>query len=151
VTDLVLPTGCADVARTADRVAGAYLDRVGPGGEITDQVRQAVAALLDTPDEITATAVACHLAISPRTMQRRLRDDGTTFRDVLAEVRMTVAKQAIMAGEVPVERLADRLGFSDAAAFRRAFKRATGMTPSEFAGHAVSGGGRPSTAESRAG
>lgn len=136
VTDAPLPTGCDDVARTADHVVGAYLERVDPGGEITDQVRQAVAGLLGD-GEVTSTAVAARLAVSARTMQRRLHDEGTTFRDVVADVRMALAKQAIAAGDAPVHLVADRLGFSDATAFRRAFKRSTGMTPSAYAEAAV--------------
>ena len=93
--------------------------------------------------EVSSAVVASRLAISPRTMQRRLHEEGTTFREVVAEVRLAVAKQAIAAGDAPVHVVADRLGFSDAAAFRRAFKRSTGMTPSEFAESAI-GGPRPS-------
>lgn len=136
VTDAPLPTGCDEVARTADHVVGAYLERVDPGSEITEQVRHTVAALL-RDGEVTSAAVAARLAISARTMQRRLQDEGTTFRDVVADVRVALAKQAIATGDAPVHVLADRLGFSDATAFRRAFKRVTGMTPSEYAGEAA--------------
>ena len=133
VVDAPLPSRCEEVARTADHLVGAYLERVDPGGEVTDQVRQQVATLLHGAEAVTPTGVAARLAISARTMQRRLRDEGTTFRDVVADVRVALAKQAIAAGDAPVHLLADRLGFSDAAAFRRAFKRATGFTPSEYA------------------
>jgi AraC-like DNA-binding protein len=133
VADEPLPTGCEEVARTADRVVGAYLERVDPGAELTEEVRRQVAALVDRGHEVTSTAVASELAISARTMQRRLQDENTTFRDLVAEVRMALAKQAIEAGNAPVHVLAERLGFSDATAFRRAFKRDTGMTPSEYA------------------
>jgi AraC-like DNA-binding protein len=132
VTDAPLPTGCDEVARTADHVVGAYLERVAPGGEMTEQVRQAVAQLVGRGD-VTSSAVASRIAVSARTMQRRLQDEGTTFRSVVADVRMALAKQAIATGEAPVHLVADRLGFSDAAAFRRAFKRSTGMTPSAYA------------------
>ena len=138
VTDAVLPSGCDEVARTADHVVGAYLERVDPGAEITGQVRHVVAALLGD-GEVTSAAVAARLALSSRTMQRRLHDEGTTFRDVVADVRMALARQAIATGDAPVRLLADRLGFSDATAFRRAFKRSTGMTPSEYAEVSVGG------------
>ncbi len=51
----------------------------------------------------------------------------------MAEVRVELAKRAITARRGSVESIADQLGFSDASAFRRAFKRHTGMTPAEFA------------------
>jgi len=51
----------------------------------------------------------------------------------VAEVRVERAKRAIVAREGSIEAIADRLGFSDASAFRRAFKRHTGLSPTAFA------------------
>lgn len=140
VTDRLLPTRCDDVARTADQTVGAYLERVDTAGELVEEVRQAVAALLGGSEEVSATTIASRLAMSARTLQRRLHDEGTTVREVVAEVRMALATQAIAAGDVPVAVLAARLGFSDAAAFRRAFKRHTGLTPSAYAQRARDAG-----------
>ena len=142
-----LPAGCDDVARTADHAVEGYLARSSAGGEVATAVRAVVSELLGTED-VTAPAVAARLAVSPRTLQRRLRDEGTTFRDVVADVRIALARRAIASGEGPVEVLATRLGFSDAAALRRAFKREVGMTPSAYAldcadGHPPSGRSAP--------
>jgi AraC-like DNA-binding protein len=131
--DRTLPTGCGDAARGADDVVQAYLDRAAPTDSVTDHVRAAVVVQVDQHGDVSAAAVASELAMSPRTMQRRLREEGTAFRDVVADVRIELAKRSIAARRGSVEAIADRLGFSDASAFRRAFKRHTGMTPAEFA------------------
>jgi AraC-like DNA-binding protein len=139
--DRSLPTGCDELASNADRMVSTYLERIAPGAVVTDEVRQAVADLL-ADGGVSSSAVASRLAMSARTMQRRLRDEGTSFRDVVTDVRVTLAKRAIEAGTTSVPVLADRLGFSDAAAFRRAFKRVTGLTPGAYA-TAIAAGGAP--------
>lgn len=135
-TDRTLPTACGDAARGADDVVRAYLDRAAPTDRVTDHVRAVVVGQVDQHGDVTAASVAAELAMSPRTLQRRLREEGTAFRDVVADVRIELAKRSIASGTDSVEAIADTLGFSDASAFRRAFKRRTGMSPREFAANA---------------
>ena len=90
-----------------------------------------VASLLTTGDA-TQSAVARALVMSDRTLQRRLREQGTTFRDLLGDARVDLAKQLLTTERPGTHALALRLGFSEPAAFRRAFKRRTGMTPGYF-------------------
>lgn len=129
-----VPSGCEDVARTADGVAQRYLDSIRTVRTVGDQVREIVREVLGHADP-TAAVVAEHLAMSPRTLQRRLRAEGTSLRHLVGDVRVTVAKDEIDRGERSASRLAARLGFSDARAFRRSFKQRTGMTPAEYAAH----------------
>jgi AraC-like DNA-binding protein len=79
-----------------------------------------------------ASHVARKLAMSPRTLRRMLRDEGCSFRDVLSGVRRELAFRYLRDPEVPIGEIAFLVGFSDANAFHRAFKRWTGRTPSEF-------------------
>ena len=113
-------------------MVSTYLERIAPGAVVTDQVRHVVADLL-ADGEVSSSRVAGRLAMSARTMQRRLQDEGTSFREVVTHVRVTLAKRAMDSGTTSVPVLADRLGFSDAGAFRRAFKRVTGLTPGAYA------------------
>ena len=129
--DRSLPTRCDELATNADRMVTTYLARIAPGAVVTDEVRHAVAELL-ADGEVSSSAVASRLAMSARTMQRRLKEEGTSFRDVVTDVRVTLAKRAIEEGTTSVSLLAERLGFSDPAAFRRAFKRVTGQTPGAY-------------------
>jgi AraC-like DNA-binding protein len=68
----------------------------------------------------------------PRALRRRLETEGTSYRDVLAEVRMRLAIEYLRRTQMTHEEIASRLGYSDAANFRHAFLRWTGKSPSEF-------------------
>ena len=75
-------------------------------------------------------AVARALGLSRQTLYRRLRAEGATFEEVLDGLRRRLALKLIRDERVPVKEAAWRLGFSDPAAFSRAFKRWTGKSPS---------------------
>lgn len=81
--------------------------------------------------EAAAEEVARDLGMSRQTLYRRLRAEGTTFEQVLDELRRRLALGYLRGGKVSVGETAYLLGFSDPAAFSRAFKRWTGMNPSE--------------------
>jgi AraC-like DNA-binding protein len=76
--------------------------------------------------------VARRLALSPRTLQRRLRDEGVSHRQVIARVRRDLALDLLAQRAVKLDDIAGRLGFCSAGSFHRAFKRWTGMTPGDF-------------------
>ncbi len=76
--------------------------------------------------------MAVRLALHPRTLQRRLRDEGQLFADIQARCRFDLAATALKSSNCDIESLSDRLGFSDRHSFTRAFKRWTGLAPSEF-------------------
>lgn len=73
--------------------------------------------------------VARALGYSRQTLYRRLKAEGSTFEKVLDDLRRRVALRLVREEGVPVKEAAWRLGFSDAAAFSRAFKRWTGKSP----------------------
>jgi AraC-like DNA-binding protein len=126
-----LPAGEIELARHNDELVTAYLADLDHDGAVCRQVRHTVISLLgDGPP--TTSAVATAMATSPRSLQRRLQDEGATFRDLLQEVRLDVARDRLRAGTDSVGEIADQLGFSDTTAFSRAFKRWTGVAPSCF-------------------
>jgi AraC-like DNA-binding protein len=67
--------------------------------------------------------VAARLAMSPRTLQRRLRDAGTSWRDELEDVRGRSARRLLEDGGLTRASVARRLGYSDARSLRRALRR----------------------------
>ena len=75
---------------------------------------------------------ARHFHITPRTLHRRLQDEGTSFRDLLEEVRQTLAIEHLRAGRFTIEEIGYTLGYSDTANFRRAFKRWESATPAGY-------------------
>jgi AraC-like DNA-binding protein len=82
--------------------------------------------------EVTLESVASRLAMTPRTLQRRLRDEGTTFRRMLDDYRRELASRYLTNALLTVDEVAYLLGFSESSAFHKAFKRWTSKAPAEF-------------------
>jgi AraC-like DNA-binding protein len=74
--------------------------------------------------------VAAKLAVSRQTLYRQLKEEGVTFEQVLDALRCRLATQYLRSRKVSVNETAYLVGFSDPAAFSRAFKRWTGQPPS---------------------
>lgn len=77
-------------------------------------------------------AVATILCMSERTLKRQLAQDGTSFSDILEDLRRQRAVLLLRQDVQSIERIAELLGYSDVANFTRAFKRWTGTTPSQY-------------------
>jgi len=75
---------------------------------------------------------ASRLAMSTRTLRRRLQEEGTTYQEVLDEVRCDLAKRYLAGDELAVGAVAFLLGFSEPSAFHRAFRRWMGQAPGDF-------------------
>lgn len=81
---------------------------------------------------LSVEAVAEQLHMSERTLKRQLAHEGTTFSDILEDIRRQMAMRALEDSDTNIERIADELGYSDVANFNRAFKRWTGTTPGQY-------------------
>jgi AraC-like DNA-binding protein len=77
----------------------------------------------------TVEAVARNLGLSRQTLFRRLKGEGLTFAQILDELRRGLALDYLRKDPIPVSEVARLLGFSESAAFSRAFKRWTGLSP----------------------
>jgi len=84
--------------------------------------------------EISMESIAAKLGVSRQTLYRNLKAEGVTFEQVLDELRHRMALDYLQARKVSVNETAYLVGFSDPAAFSRAFKRWTGMSPREARG-----------------
>lgn len=73
--------------------------------------------------------VSAHLGIGMRTLQRRLSAEGSTFHDILEQVRRGRAEELVLDTNLPMIKIADLLGYSDPAHFSRAYKRWHGQAP----------------------
>ncbi|MFO0550676.1 MAG: AraC family transcriptional regulator ligand-binding domain-containing protein [Polyangiaceae bacterium] len=104
------------------------LDRLPPEQDFRARVRGAVQALLSR-GEPTLELVARRLGMGDRTLQRRLRAEGLTFRELLDGVRLEAAEIQLARRDVSVAEVAFSLGFSDAKSFRQAYRRMTGRAP----------------------
>lgn len=107
-----------DVGATSDAPIGERVARL---------VRRALAS-----GEVTAERVAGLLAVHPRTLNRRLKSQGTTFHKVVDEVRFAMAREMLGGTDANLVDIAVCLGYADASAFARAFRRWTGVAPSAW-------------------
>lgn len=76
--------------------------------------------------------MAAELGLHARTLQRRLREKGQSYADLQGRVRYRLAMQFLDQTEQDIESISERLGFSDRRSFTRAFKRWSGVSPSDF-------------------
>lgn len=76
--------------------------------------------------------VCRRLKISNRTLRRRLQEEGSTFTDLLTEVRRELAHRYLEDPDRSITEVAFLLGFADASAFQRPFRRWYGVPPSEY-------------------
>ncbi|MFP2961699.1 helix-turn-helix domain-containing protein [Myxococcus sp. 1LA] len=79
----------------------------------------------------TNEAIAKRLHMSVRTLNRRMRDEGTSLQDVVDTLRRELALRYLEERRLAIPEVAYLLGFSEASAFHRAFRRWTGTTPAE--------------------
>lgn len=128
--DLELPTSNAEIARVSDEIIVGYLAGLDKG-DVVYQVRARLLELL--PSGCCSSAdVARALNMSPRTLQRRLRAAGTSFNELVLDTRSELAKQYVGESHRTISEVAYSLGFSEVSNFSRAFRRWTGVSPSQY-------------------
>jgi AraC-like DNA-binding protein len=76
--------------------------------------------------------IANRMALSERTLRRRLRALGTSYNRILQDVRSSTAREWLRDSNLTMESIAWRLGYTETANFRHAFKRWTGQSPQAF-------------------
>ncbi|GAA1481345.1 AraC family transcriptional regulator [Gordonia sinesedis] len=125
-----MPQANAHAAAVAQEQCARMLQerraRAGVSGDVRELL---VRRLTDPPD---ASEVAGLLHMSSRTLQRRLAQEGTSFRALLDEVREQIAEELLVVGGLPVAEVAHRLGYVEVSSFSQAFRRWTGSGPRAF-------------------
>jgi AraC-like DNA-binding protein len=99
---------------------------------IAPVVRSLRAVLDDRLTTITLAEAARTMGVSERTLQRRLREAGTTFIDEHNEARMRLARRLLIDSDEPVTHIALEVGCSTPQHFSALFRKHTGMTPSAW-------------------
>lgn len=100
-----------------------------PNQSLSGRVRQAVRSTLGTPPG-NKTAIAALLGMHPRTLQRHLLDERTSFDAIREEVRKETALRYLRETRIPLAQLAGLLGFSEQSAMTRSCRRWFGVPPS---------------------
>ena len=118
----------ATVLGLCDGLMEEFQLRIG----LTGKVRQAL--MVNLMRVMSFDDVAKSLNMNARTLRRKLREENTSFRKLVDELRMDMAIKYLRDTGLTVEDIAEALGFSDAANFRHAFRRWTKAAPHEFRG-----------------
>jgi AraC-like DNA-binding protein len=82
--------------------------------------------------QISMEFVAQKMSMTSRTLHRQLKTQNTSWRAIRDSVRCAMAEELLSAGNIQLEEIAERLGFSDGANFSHAFKRWRGVSPLQF-------------------
>ena len=114
--------------------ADGLLKQVRPKGRdsLADKAAAVIAQRLSS-GEASLRDVARRLHLSERTLRRRLQESGVTFNDLVSRVRRDLADDWLQRTDFNVKHISYLLGYSDAAAFSRAYKRWTGRSPGQAA------------------
>jgi AraC-like DNA-binding protein len=119
-----------DVARGRQTSEAVTVD--GPGDsvqlDIVSRTHRLLRVLL-LEGKSSGDDLAAKLDLHRRTLNRRLKDEGTTFRQVLDEVRYEVARQLLQYTDMPITDIAAALCYSEVSAFMHAFHRWSGTSP----------------------
>jgi AraC-like DNA-binding protein len=109
----------------------ALHDRPRPSKGVRAHVEAVLPQLLPH-GKATTSEVARRLGLSRRTLSRSLAAEGVTFTRILEELRATLARHYLMDRELPVTEIAWLLGYREIGSFTHAFRRWTGISPSQF-------------------
>ena len=110
--------------------ADLLLSRLPRGPELIERTRRAIGERLRGGDP-SLESVARELGMSARSLQRHLRDLGSSFNALADEVRQATAHLYLEQPDMALAEISYLLGFADQSAFNRAFKRWTGSTPKQ--------------------
>jgi AraC-like DNA-binding protein len=127
--DIALPQSDPNTTRVFERQCRELLDgrlsRVGVAGQIRSRL------LHDEHGFPSMQTIADELHLDPRTLRRKLTDEGASYRELIAGVRQARAER-MLATDAPIETIARHLGYAETASFTHAFRRWTGLAPSVF-------------------
>jgi len=120
------------LAEQLEKFAAALLTRLRSAASFQDHVAAAARTLLATGFRTDAATAAERLHVSERTLQRRLEEEGMTFKSVRDGVLLEVAQALLSNPALKVQAVALNLGFAETAAFSKAFSRWAGCSPARY-------------------
>ena len=130
ILDAPLVKGHAQTAKACEQQCIALLQQKRQLTEISAKVRDLLLrkGLSTSMEEVSST-----LGKTSRTLHRKLKEEGTSFRELKDNVTIDLAKE-LLKQPLSIEQVAFRLGYTDAANFSHSFKRCTGLSPKAYRG-----------------
>jgi len=120
------------IADQIEKFAAALLPTLTEPERFTDRVAMVTRSLLNSGTRAERRQVGKRLGVSERSLHRHLAEEGSSFRAVREDVLWEVATALMSERNVKLEAIALSVGFGDAAAFSKAFKRRTGKSPNDY-------------------
>jgi len=140
LTGIVLPRGLLDAAQpyhdpellaAVASQAEKRIARLSDSRSYAERVREHI--IENTAEQrLDMHDVARALGVSPRTLRRRLKDEGVSYRDLVDAALQTLARRLLADERRAIKDIATTLGFADTPAFGRAFRRWAGTTPKQY-------------------
>lgn len=131
ILSLPLPSADVELSAFLDKQAGAIAKELGPSSDWVGKLRSSLLSALPGGSP-TVVEAARSVAMSARTLQRRLAEEGLSYEKLLDQVRRHAALAAIGTKGTSVQDAAFMAGYVDMKAFRRAFRRWTGESPQTY-------------------
>lgn len=126
ILDLPLTTADAVATKLAKEQCERELQAIAPG--IAGRIR----ARLTAQPDASLDDIAKHIHVSPRTLKRKLADEGTTFSTIRDDLRRQRALLLLDDRRLAIGEVAARLGYTELPNFTRAFRKWTGVTPAAY-------------------
>ncbi len=130
VLDLPCPNANPITAKICQQLCDVVMTERPGESELARRIR---AACLNSPNRFPAAPeIAAQLGLSLRTFHRRLAEDGQSYQTIVDGMRRSVATELLENTHLAIDQVAERVGFADATSFRKAFKKWTNRSPSDF-------------------
>jgi AraC-like DNA-binding protein len=130
ILDTAMPMRDADTSAICQQQCQLLLARMSRSSGFVEQVRQLIVARPGHFPDIDY--IARKLCMTSRTLRRRLTEEGSSYQQILADVRYQLAREYLATSRLPVEEIAALLGYSNPGNFTHAFKRWHGSPPRQY-------------------
>ena len=128
--DRALPRSDPDSSRHLQQQCQMLIAKMSSHGSFVDEVRL---LMLHRPGDFpNIDYLADKMGMSARTLRRRLKQEGSTFREVQEEIRYGLAREYLANTHLPMDEISSLLGYSESGNFSHAFKRWSGHSPSAW-------------------
>ena len=128
--DNPMPMRDAQTSALCQQQCQLLLARMSKSSGFVDRVRQLIVARPGYFPDIDLVAEKLHM--TSRTLRRRLTEEGSSFQQILAEVRYQLAREYLGTSNLPIEEISVLLGYSSPGNFTNAFKRWHGSSPRAY-------------------
>jgi AraC-like DNA-binding protein len=115
-----------------EKYASDLLNKLNLNNSFAEKVYHLINKILSKGEPPSIKKVASELTLSVRNLQYKLKEENTSFKNILDELRKEIAVQYLKKPDTVIYELAFILGFSEQSSFNHAFKKWTGISPREY-------------------